>query len=64
MYKRWKPITVVSQWKVESASARDLTLRYHQHLRAPANAKTTKAVALRQGALKLMKGPATSHPFY
>lgn len=61
------PTTVVSQWKVESASARDLMLGFHQRLRAPrssAKSKTTKAEALRQAALKLMKNPQTSHPFY
>jgi CHAT domain-containing protein/Tfp pilus assembly protein PilF len=61
------PSTVVSQWKVESASTRDLMLGFHSRLRTsskPARAKMTKAEALRQAALKLMKNPGTSHPFY
>jgi CHAT domain-containing protein/uncharacterized protein HemY len=59
------PTTVVSQWKVESASTRDLMLGFHRRLRAPAPAvKPTKAEALRQSALRLMKNPETSHPFY
>jgi CHAT domain-containing protein/Tfp pilus assembly protein PilF len=60
------PSTVVSQWKVESASARDLMLNFHRQLRAPATAraKVTMAEALRQAALKVMKNPETSHPFY
>jgi CHAT domain-containing protein/tetratricopeptide (TPR) repeat protein len=60
------PSTVVSQWKVESASTRDLMLNFHRQLRAPAaaKAKVTKAEALRQAALKVMKNPGTSHPFY
>jgi CHAT domain-containing protein/tetratricopeptide (TPR) repeat protein len=58
------PSTVVSQWKVESTSTRDLMLSFYQQLRAPSKAKVTKAEALRQAALKLMKNPATSHPFY
>src|SRR5262245_463504 len=60
------PSTVVSQWKVESASTRDLMLNFHRRLRAPAaaKAKVTKAEALRQAALKVMKNPETSHPFY
>src|SRR5262245_11925464 len=61
------PSTVVSQWKVESASARDLMLSFHRQLRAPhasAKQKATKAEALRQAALTLMKNPQTSHPFY
>ncbi|HEU0174991.1 MAG TPA: CHAT domain-containing protein, partial [Blastocatellia bacterium] len=61
------PAIVVSQWKVESASTRDLMLNFHRQLRAPSAAATapaTKAEALRQAALKLMKNPETSHPFY
>jgi CHAT domain-containing protein len=60
------PSTVVSQWKVESASARDLMLDFHRQLRAPASAKAkmTRAEALRRAALKVMKNPETSHPFY
>jgi CHAT domain-containing protein len=59
------PSTVVSQWKVESASTRDLMLSFHRQLRAPsAKARMTKAEALRQAALKVMKQAETSHPFY
>jgi CHAT domain-containing protein len=58
------PSTVVSQWKVESASARDLMLGFHRYLRAPSPKSLTKAEALRIAALKLMKNPSTSHPFY
>jgi CHAT domain-containing protein/Tfp pilus assembly protein PilF len=61
------PSTVVSQWKVESASTRDLMLGFHRRLRAPAapgGARAAKAEALRQAALRLLKNPETSHPFY
>jgi CHAT domain-containing protein len=60
------PSTLVSQWKVESASTRDLMLGFHRQLRAPApvKAKMTKAEALRRAALKVMKNPETRHPFY
>ncbi len=58
------PATVASQWKVESASARELAIGFHQRLTAQPKAKMTKAEALRQAALKLMKRPETSHPFY
>jgi len=58
------PSTLVSQWKVESNSTRELMLGFHQRLRAPSKAKMTKAEALRQAALKLMKSPGASHPFY
>jgi CHAT domain-containing protein len=59
------PSTVVSQWKVESASARDLMLSFHRELQAPRDAgKLTKAESLRRAALKLMRNPKTNHPFY
>jgi CHAT domain-containing protein len=59
------PATVVSQWKVESASTRELMLNFHRQLRAPAAAgRVTKAEALRRAALKLLKNPGTNHPFY
>jgi len=59
------PATVVSQWEVESTSARDLMLNFHRQLRAPrAAGKLTKAESLRRAALKLMKNPGTNHPFY
>jgi CHAT domain-containing protein/tetratricopeptide (TPR) repeat protein len=61
------PSTMVSQWKVESASTRDLMLAFHRRLQAPrasAKLKPTKAEALRQATLKVMKNPETSHPFY
>jgi len=56
------PATVVSQWKVESASTRDLMVNFHRSLIS--SNKPTKADALRQAALKLMRNPETSHPFY
>jgi CHAT domain-containing protein len=55
------PSTVVSQWKVESASTRDLMVNFHRSL---LSSQPTKADALRQAALKLMRNPETSHPFY
>ncbi|HEY8460959.1 MAG TPA: CHAT domain-containing protein, partial [Blastocatellia bacterium] len=58
------PATVVSQWKVESAATRELMLGFHQRLTAPSKARLTKAEALRQSALRLMKKPGLGHPFY
>lgn len=60
------PSIVVSQWKVESASTRDLMVNFHRSLLSPAGSKTktTRTDALRQAALKLMRNPETSHPFY
>ncbi|HXI93630.1 MAG TPA: CHAT domain-containing protein [Blastocatellia bacterium] len=61
------PSIVVSQWKVESASTRDLMVDFHRSLISQpgtGKAKSTKTDALRQAALKLMKNPETRHPFY
>jgi CHAT domain-containing protein/tetratricopeptide (TPR) repeat protein len=58
------PSTVVSQWKVESNSTRELMLGFHRSLRAMSRNPAPKAEALRQAALKVMKNPETSHPFY
>jgi CHAT domain-containing protein len=55
------PSTLVSQWKVESAATRELMIAFHRQLRT---APMTKAAALRQAALSLLRQPATSHPFY
>jgi CHAT domain-containing protein/Tfp pilus assembly protein PilF len=63
MFIAGAPATVVSQWKVESASTRDLMIGFHRQA-LTAKSGTTKTEALRQAALKLMKNPATSHPFY
>jgi CHAT domain-containing protein len=66
MFVAGVPTTLVSQWKVESASTRDLMLNFHRRLKAPSAAAgaTVMAEAWRQAALKQMKNPATSHPFY
>ena len=60
------PSTVVSQWKVESASTRDLMVSFHRTLISSGPKQTTsrKTDALRQAALTLMRNPETSHPFY
>jgi len=60
MFMAGVPSIVVSQWKVESAGTRDLMVNFHRGLMS----STTKTEALRQAALKLMKKPETSHPFY
>jgi len=60
------PSLVVSQWKVESASTRDLMVSFHRGLIASTatKARLTKTEALRQAALKVMRNPQTNHPFY
>jgi CHAT domain-containing protein len=55
------PSIVVSQWKVESTGTRDLMVNFHRSL---IGSNKTKTEALRQSALKLMRNPETSHPFY
>src|SRR5215204_310875 len=57
------PSLVVSQWKVESAGTIELMVSFHRGLISPTT-KLTKSEALRQAALKLLKNPETSHPFY
>jgi CHAT domain-containing protein len=57
--------TVVSQWRVEAASTRDLMVSFHGDLISTSGkTKTSKAEALRRSSLKLMKNAQTAHPFY
>lgn len=68
--------TVVSQWKVESASTTELMLGFHRHLLAddthPSASSAarhqsrgmSKAEALRQASLSLLHSNSYSHPFY
>lgn len=60
------PSTLVSQWKVDSASTRELMVNFHQLSRSsdPSTRGIAKAEALRRAALKVMKNPTTRHPFY
>ena len=61
------PASLVSQWKVDSASTGELMLEFHKRyrgkLRDPASRMTT-ANALRQASLTLMRQSRYSHPFY
>jgi CHAT domain-containing protein/tetratricopeptide (TPR) repeat protein len=61
------PTTVASQWKVESSSTTELMLEFHRRIRASMQGRKmeiSKAEALRQAALKLMKTDEYMHPFY
>jgi CHAT domain-containing protein/tetratricopeptide (TPR) repeat protein len=63
------PTTVVSQWKVESASTTELMLEFHRRLQErfsrPRGAiGMTKAEALRLASLRLLRSERYSHPFY
>jgi CHAT domain-containing protein len=52
------PSTVVSQWRTDSG-ATEFTLEFHRHLKA----QVSPAQALRQSALKMLKGQQ-AHPYY
>ena len=58
------PSTVVSQWKVEAASTRNLMIAFHKPLSLPGGSKVSKAEALRQAELLVMRRASTNHPFY
>ena len=53
------PATVASQWKVESNATADLMLGFHRRLK-----RESKAKALQEAALEVMKNPEYRHPFY
>jgi CHAT domain-containing protein len=61
------PTTVVSQWKVESASTANLMLAFHRTLRTNNSAGTaafSTARALQRAELQLLHTPGYAHPFY
>lgn len=60
------PAVVASQWKVDSASTAEFMIGFHRNLlqgRDGRKAPLTKAEALRQSALALLRGPY-NHPAY
>ena len=57
------PATVVSQWKVSSASTTDLMLEFHKQLKSAGSA-VSEAEALQKAALHLMQSARYRHPFY
>ncbi len=59
------PTMVASQWKVDSASTAKLMVDFHKRLRGDAaTSPQTKATALQQAALTLMKDPRYRHPYF
>jgi CHAT domain-containing protein/Tfp pilus assembly protein PilF len=56
------PTTVASQWKVDSASTTSLMIDFHRRLRM--RRANTKAEALRQATLVLLRSERYRHPFY
>jgi CHAT domain-containing protein len=57
------PALVASQWKVDSASTAVLMINFHKRLKIQ-TAGSTKADALRQAALGVMKDSRYRHPFF
>lgn len=57
------PTTVVSQWKVDSASTSLLMTDFHRNLKN-IKATTSKAEALRAASLKMLQSSQYRHPFY
>ncbi|HEY8132770.1 MAG TPA: CHAT domain-containing protein [Thermoanaerobaculia bacterium] len=58
------PTTVVSQWKVSSASTTELMIEFHRLLRTAGQENRTRAETLRRAALKVRANRAYRHPFY
>jgi CHAT domain-containing protein/ketosteroid isomerase-like protein len=60
------PAVLVSQWKVDSARSAELMVEFHRNLLSKTSGNRramTKSEALRQAALKLLRGPF-NHPAY
>jgi CHAT domain-containing protein len=59
------PTTVASQWKVDSETTMSLMIDFHRRLTMrTANARQSKAEALRQASLGLLRNERYRHPFY
>jgi len=59
------PTMVASQWKVDSASTARLMIDFHKRLRDESRTSPgTKANALQQAALNLLKDPRYRHPYF
>jgi CHAT domain-containing protein/Tfp pilus assembly protein PilF len=61
------PTSVLSQWKVESASTTELMVEFHRQLKsqmATGSNRISAARALREAALKLQRTNRYRHPFY
>lgn len=59
------PTTVVSQWKVDSASTSQLMVAFHRNLSKTAGgAMPGRAEALRGAVLQVLNQPEYRHPFY
>lgn len=57
------PTTVVSQWKVDSASTAQLMVNFYRNLKT-LKPTVSKAEALRAASLKMLQSGEYKHPFY
>lgn len=57
------PTTIASQWKVESASTTETMLGFYRRIQTDSK-PISKAEALRQSSLALLKNEKYAHPFY
>jgi len=57
------PTTVASLWKIESASTTEIMLDFYRQMQKNSK-RLSKAEALRQAALALLKNERYAHPFY
>ncbi len=57
------PTTIASQWKVESASTTETMLGFYRRIQKDSK-PVSKAEALRQASLALLKNEKYAHPFY
>lgn len=55
------PLVIASQWKVDSATTRDLMIAFHRHRKEKG---LPTAESLRQAQLEALQSPATESPFY
>ena len=58
------PTMVASQWKVNSASTAKLMIDFHKRLKEQSIESQTKASALQQASLNVMKDPRYRHPYF
>lgn len=57
------PTTVASQWKVESASTTEIMVNFYRRMQKDSK-PVSKAEALRQSSLAVLKNERYAHPFY
>jgi CHAT domain-containing protein len=58
------PSMVASQWKVNSAATAKLMVDFHKRLKAQSPQSQSKAAALQQASLNLMKDQRYRHPYF